>query len=141
MKQLLLSSTVFVLFLSACGTAPTEMSASLPVIQVDAAHMINPGLAYEIPAGAGFVLDASSYDFGTSSGPAAVQVVLGGHAYQGNWTSGAVSQSILAAELEPIGGAARLTGFLTGQELIVSIGSLSSKGRFTPMWVAVVDVK
>jgi hypothetical protein len=145
MKRLFLVPNLLVLLLSACGTtpsaAPTVTSAPLPVLLVDAEHMIKPGLAYEIPAGEGFVLDASSFDFGTPTGPTTVQVVIKGLIYQTTWMSGATSQAIRAEELLPARGSSHLTVFDAGQELIIAIGSLTNTGRFSPMWVAVVDVK
>ena len=48
MKRLIILSTLFALLLSACGegaaVAPTE--ESLPVIVVDAEHMLTPNLYY-----------------------------------------------------------------------------------------------
>jgi hypothetical protein len=143
MKRLFLVSAICVLLLSACGTASTAAStvtpAPLPVLQVDAQHMLTPDLAYNISAGEGFVLDASNYDFGTASGPTVVQVVMGGRVYQTNWVSGATSQAIRAVELEPAPGLARLSVFSAGQQLIVAIGSLDAHGQFSPMWVGVVN--
>ena len=141
MKRLIPVSAIFVLLLNTCGTPPTDAPAPLPVLQVDAQHMLTPDIAYEIPAGGGFVLDASNYDFGTASGPTAVQVVTEGRVYQTNWVSGATSQAIRAAELETTPGLARLSVFSAGQQLIVAIGALDANGQFSPMWVAAVDVK
>jgi hypothetical protein len=143
MKRSVLISTLFALFFTACGTtspaAPT--AAPLPVIRVDAAHMTTVNLAYEIPAGEGFVLDASSYDFGVPGGPTTMQVVMSGRVYQANWTSGATSQTVLAADLKPLAGSSQLAGFSAGQQLILSIGTLKTNEHFSPIWVAVVNIK
>ena len=128
MKRFIFLSLLFVLSLSACGTAspvaPTAMptAAPLPVLQVDSQHMLTPNLAYEIPAGEGFVLDASNYDFGIPGGPTAVEVVIGGLGYQSVWASGATSQTVLATGLTPLSGAApSQKGFFTGQQLLLSV--------------------
>ena len=147
MKHIIFVSTLFALILSACGNAPAvaptaaPVTVSLPVIQVDTQHMTTPNLAYEIPAGPGFVLDASNYDFGTASGPSVVQVVMNSRAYQGTWASGEKLQAVRAADLTPIAGAKPISNFDSGQQLIVAIGTLSANGRFAPIWVGVVNVK
>ena len=143
MKRFLLLFPLFVLLLSACETAsPAAPTAiPLPVIQVDAAHMTTVNLAYEIPAGQGFVLNASNYDFGLPGGPTAIQVVMKGRVYQAEWTSGASSQSVLASDLKPLAGSSQLAGFSTGQQLIISIGTLKTDGRFVPKWAAVVNIR
>jgi len=136
-----------VLVLAACGTngpseptaAPTEVP--LPVIQLDVEHMVNPTLSYEIPAGAGFVLDATGYDFGTADGPSMVQVVLDGHAFTGSWPNGETTYTVRAESLLPPAGFKPLTGFPPGKQMILAVGRMSAKGRFEPLWVATVNVK
>ena len=147
MKQFVFIFALLALIFSACGTgntasptpAPTE--EPLPVIQLDVEHMINPTLAYEIPAGAGFVLDATGYDFGIADGPTAVQVVLENHAFTGAWKSGEKIQIIRAESLLPAAGFKPLTVFPSGKQLIIAVGRISDKGRFEPLWVAVVNVR
>ena len=147
MKRFAFIFALLALILSACGTgstssptsAPTE--ESLPVIQLDVEHMVNPTLAFEIPASAGFILDASGYDFGVTDGPTSVQVVIESHAFIGTWKSGEKIQTIRAASLLPPSGFKPLTGFLSGKQLIVAVGRMSANGRFEPLWVAVVNVK
>jgi hypothetical protein len=141
MKNLFFISALLIV-LSACGTAPTAPTeVPLPVVLVDSQHMLTPNLAYEIPAGPGFVLDASSHNFGTAVGPSAVQIVLSGRFYQAAWLSGATRMPILAADLKPVTGTTGLAVFSSGQQMIVAIGSISDKGQFNPLWVAVVNVK
>ena len=125
--------------LSSCATT-TSTPDPLPVIVVDQQHMNTAGLEYQIPAGSGFVLDASTYDFGSST-PMAVQVVTGNLFYQTAWAGAATQQTVLVSDLKPLFNANPLTEFSSGQQLIVSIGSLSMQGRFKPIWVGVVNVK
>ena len=146
MKKLFFISALLIV-LSACGTAPSAAPTALPtevplpVVLVDSQHMITPNLAYEIPAGPGFELDASAYNFGTATSPTAVQVVLGGRFYQTDWVTNATRMPIFATDLKPVNGTAGLTAFPSGQQMIVAIGSISDKGRFSPIWVAVVNVQ
>ena len=102
--------------------------------------MTTVGLTYQIPAGNGFVLDASDYDFGSST-PMAVQVVTGNLFYQTKWAETATRQSVLVSDLQPLFNAKPLATLSAGQQLIVSIGSLNMQGRFKPIWVGVIDVK
>lgn len=146
MKQIVFISALLIL-LSACGSAPAATPTALPteiplpVVQVDTQHMITPNLAYEIPAGQGFALDASAYDFGIADGPSAVQVVMSGRAFQTAWLPGATRMPIFASALEPVTGTGRLGAFPSGLQLIVAIGSVSEKGQFEPAWVGVVNVQ
>ena len=142
MKRLIPALIVFLSLLSACTTsAPaTSTPAPLPVLVVDQQHMTTAGLTYQIPAGNGFVLDASDYDFGSST-PMAVQVVIGNFFYQTKWTENATRQSVLVSDLQPLFNAKPLATLSAGQQLIVSIGSLNMQGRFKPIWVGVIDVK
>lgn len=147
MKRVLFVWAMFALILSACVAdntpaptlAPTE--APLPVLAIDVEHMINPNEAYEIPAGAGFILDGSGYDFGIPDGPSEIQVVLDGHAFTGTWLPGALTQAVRAESLLPPPGFKPLTGFPSGKQMIIAVGRISDKGRFEPLWVAVVNVK
>lgn len=147
MKRFVFISVAFALILCACGTesasapipAPTE--ESLPVIQVDAEHMINPSLAYEIPAGPGFVLDVTGFDFGTPQEPTMLQVVLDGRAFTGTWKSGQPLQTVRAEALLPPPGFNPLSGFPSGKQLIIAVGWVSDNGRFEPLWVAVANVR
>jgi hypothetical protein len=145
MKRLVLLSTLLTLLLSACGSdstsaAPTPAEESLPILVVDADHFLTPNLFYEIPAGAGFVLDASTYVFGTAAGPTAVSVIVDGREYQGRWTAADNIQPVRAAHLVPPPGLKPLSGFAAGKQLIVAIGSLSPQGTFETMWLAAVNV-
>ena len=147
MKRFVFIFALLALIFSACGTgntasptpAPTE--EPLPVIGIDVEHMINPGDAYEIPAGAGFILDGSGYDFGIPDGPSEIQVVLDGHAFTVAWLPGALTQTVRAGSLLPPPGFNPLTGFPSGKQLIIAVGRISDKGRFEPLWVAVVNVR
>jgi len=146
MKQIIFVFAVLALILSACGTGktvtpPPPTEESLPVITLDMEHMINPTLAYEIPAGAGFVLDASRFNFGTPNGPTSIQVVIDNHAFTGTWMTGELVQTVRAESLLPPAGFKPLTGFPAGKQMIVGVGHISDKGRFEPMWVAVVNVQ
>ena len=145
MKRLIVILVLLAFILSACDTTtptpvPTSTPAPLPALVVDNQHMTTAGLTYQIPAGSGFLLDASEYDFGSTT-PMAVQVVTGNFFYQVNWAENATQQAVLVSDLEPLFNARPLTTFSTGQQLIVSIGSLTMQGRFKPIWVAVIDVK
>ncbi|MFT3890424.1 MAG: hypothetical protein QM730_02220 [Anaerolineales bacterium] len=139
MKRVFLALALFSWMISSCTTA-TPTPDPLPVVSVDQQHMTTAGLEYQIPAGSGFVLDASAYDFGSST-PMAVQVVTGNFFYQTDWAKNAVQQTILVSDLQPLFNAKPLAAFSAGQQLIVSIGSLSTQGRFKPIWVGVVNVK
>jgi len=153
MKRLITLSTLLVLTLSACGgkatpfptaaiAAPTQalQNESLPVITVDTEHLVSPNLAYEIPSGPGFVLDASAYVFGTPTGPTLVQVILDGQTYTGNWTAANNIQTVRAENLLPPPGFKPLIAFPAGKQIIVVIGRLSDAGRVEHMWLAAVDV-
>jgi hypothetical protein len=146
MKRLVILSTLLVLILSACGAeatptpAPLPTESNLPVIPVDAEHMLKSDMAYDIPAGPGFVLDASTYIFGTATGPTLVRVVMDGREYQGNWTNPENIQTVLAESLLPPPGMQPLTGFPAGKQLIVAIGALNDRGEFDASWVGVVNV-
>lgn len=143
MKRLIPALILFPFLLSACTTpapAPTSTPEPLPILIVDQQHMTTAGLTYQIPAGNGFVLDASDYDFGSST-PMAVQVVIGNFFYQTKWTENATRQSVLVSDLQPLFNAKPLATLSAGQQLIVSIGSLNMQGRFKPIWVGVIDVK
>ena len=143
MKRLIPALILFPFLLSACTTpapAPTSTPEPLPILIVDQQHMTTAGLTYQIPAGNGFVLDASDYDFGSST-PMAVQVVTGNFFYQTKWTENATRQSVLVSDLQPLFNAKPLATLSAGQQLIVSIGSLNMQGRFKPIWVGVIDVK
>jgi hypothetical protein len=147
MKKLLFFFTLM-LILSACGSTPSTPTPTaapteviLPVLGVDSQHMRKPDIAYEIPAGPGFILDSSTYDFGVATSPNAVQVVLDGRFYQTVWLEGAMRMPIFAADLAPVNGGRGLTEFPSGKQMIIAIGVLSEKGDFDPMWVAVVNVK
>lgn len=145
MKRLIIILALFASLLSACATAtatpaPTSTPAPLPIVVVDSTHMTTANLSYQIPAGSGFVLDASQYDFGSST-PTAVQVVVGNVFYQSTWAENATQQTVQVSDLKPLFNAKALTAFSSGQQLIVSIGSLTMQGRFKPIWVAVINVK
>jgi hypothetical protein len=144
MRRLFLLFILVASVCNACDTtssaAPTPTTVPLPVLVVDKVHMTTPGLVYEIPAGNGFILDASGYDFGSST-PMAVQVVMGNSSYQVEWTENASRQSVSVSGLKPLFNAQPLTTFVAGQQLIVSIGKLNMQGRFKPLWVGVVNVK
>ena len=147
MKRFVFTLALLTLILSACGTtttaapSPAPTSAPLGGIQVDIEHMVNPTLAYEVPAGEGFVIDATGYDFGIAGGPTAVQVILDGREYLGTWANSAVTQTVRAAELLPPIGFKPLTDFARGAQLIVAVGRTSANGRFEPLWVATVNVR
>lgn len=145
MKRFIPAFLIFTFLFGACTRAtpaptPTSTSTPLPVVLVDKEHMTTAGLVYQIPAGNGFILDASGYDFGPST-PMSVQVVTGNFFYQMDWAENADKQSILVSELQPLLSAKPLSAFSAGQQLIVSIGSLTMQGRFKPIWVGVIDVK
>ncbi len=163
MKRLFTFASLISLFLTACGTASTPTvsatsvssvvptipaaltQVSLPVVKVDQAHMDTSGLNYIIPAGAGFIFDASGFNFklpnGQAASPTAIQIVAGSRAYQSTWTAGATSQTVNAAELTPVANAQPLTQFESGMQLIVSIGLINSFGHYQPLWVAVISVQ
>ncbi len=145
MKRMIFLLAIVALTLTACGgsnAAPTLVPTSvpMPVITMDVEHMVNPMLAYEIPAGEGFTLDATSYSFGPTGGPSMIQVVMDGREFTGTWTPGGSVQTVRAASLLPPAGFNPLTGFPAGKQLIIAVGQMSDKGRFEPLWVAVVNV-
>lgn len=142
MKKILTLALLFCVFLTACGT---PAGASLPVLTVDQAHMQTPGLDYQIPAGDGFILDASGYEFNipASMGQAEinyVEIAVQGKVYGTQWTAPGTDRAVTVEELQPMSGGSPLSGFQSGQQLIVALGVMNG-ARFAAVWSAVIDVK
>lgn len=140
-KRTLLSALLLCLLLTACGTS----SASLPVLKVDQAHMSTPGLDYQIPAGNGFILDASGYEFNIPANLGQVdvnyvEIAVYGKVYGAPWTAPGTDQAITVDKLQPLIGGSALGGFQSGQQLIVALG-YKNGSRFAAVWSGVIDVK
>lgn len=130
----------------------------LPVIRVDDAHFqmergdgSEPEI-YRLPAGPGFILDATGYTFRVpldlgGQPPNLIQLVRGaGHAYERPWREGKTRYVITGDTLIPARGCVRLRVFDSGEVLILAIGkfvssaSMLGKGKFYSYWVSMVYV-
>ncbi|MBP9040147.1 MAG: hypothetical protein KBF64_00055 [Anaerolineaceae bacterium] len=131
----------------------------LPIIAVDDTHWqkINPsgseGLEYSISNRDGFRLSTKAFNFtipedaGFSS-PNIIQVVIGKDqlyalAYEPNCTL----YTIDAANLVPMYGSRKFTGFQKDQKIIIAIGHLApprpdrKQPKFTILWAGVVNIR
>jgi hypothetical protein len=135
--------------LAACSNASaTPVAESLPVLVMDDAHFQNENVAYEIPAGNGFILDAKNYTFKVPSnaGPLTanylqlVDVAVDGEFYGMEWQSEASSNAVTADKLQPLSGTVPLDGFISGQTVVIAVGNMTD-GFFTPLWTATIEVK
>ena len=141
---------VLTLALAACTSSvtATPVAESLPVLVMDDAHFQNENLAYEIPAGTGFILDSKNYNFkvAVNSGPLVpnylqlVDVAVDGEFYGMEWQSDLSSNAVIADELQPLSGTTPLDGFKPGQTVVVAVGNMTD-GFFTPLWTSTIEVK
>jgi hypothetical protein len=130
----------------------------LPVIRVDDAHFqmewqdgTEPEI-YRLPAGPGFVLDATGYTFRVpldlgGQPPNLIQLVRGaGHTYERPWREGKTRYVITGDTLIPAKGSVRLRMFESGEVLslaigkFVSPGSVLAKGKFYSYWVSMIYI-
>jgi hypothetical protein len=130
----------------------------LPVICVDDAHFQvereeggEPEI-YRLPAGPGFILDATGYTFQVPLGlggqpPNLIQLVRGaGHTYERTWREGKTRYVMTGDTLIPARGCTRLRMFDSGEVLIVAIGKHVApthplgQGTFYPYWVTMIYV-
>ena len=136
--------------LAACSSnaSATPVAESLPVLVMDDAHFQNENVAYEIPAGEGFILDSKNYNFkvAVNSGPLVpnylqlVDVAVDGEFYGMEWQSEATNNTVIADKLQPLSGTAPLDGFKPGQTVVVAVGNMTD-GFFTPLWTSTIEVK
>jgi len=146
----ILCLVVLTLALAACTSSvtATPVAESLPVLVMDDAHFQNENLAYEIPAGMGFILDSKNYNFkvAVNSGPLVpnylqlVDVAVDGEFYGMEWQSEATNNTVIADKLQPLSGTAPLDGFKPGQTVVVAVGNMTD-GFFTPLWTSTIEVK
>ena len=130
----------------------------LPILVVDKAHWqkISPsgeeGEEYTITNRDGFRLSTKGFEFTIPEGaefsaPNIIQLVIGKEQlYATAYELDCSLYTINAANLVPMYGSKRFTGFQKGQKLIVAIGYLAPPGeefaqaKFTILWVGVVNI-
>jgi hypothetical protein len=137
---------------------PPTVDNGLPVIMVDAEHMQvkhadgSEPLRYEIPAGAGFVLDGSAYDFQLPQGadyttPNLIQVSVNKQAYSMVWNMGDKAYTVSPETLKPLMGALPFTGLVSGSLVYIAIGHILDDGSntgevfFTTLWGGIAHVR
>jgi len=131
----------------------------LPILVVDDAHWqkISPtgeeGVEYSISCRDGFRLSTKGFKFLIPDGaefstPNIIQVVIGkDQLYAVAYEYDCELYTINSANLVPMYGSKRFTGFHKGQKMIIAIGHLSPPGqdqpqpRFTVLWAAVVNIQ
>ncbi len=131
----------------------------LPVLVVDEAHWqkVNTqgadGLEYTITNHDGFLLSTQGFEFIIPdevdfSAPNIIQLIVGKEQlYATAYEHDCSLYTINAANLVPIYGSRRFTGFEKGQKVIIAIGHLSpahhpdAKPKFTVLWAGVVNVE
>ena len=130
----------------------------LPAIYVDDAHFqveredgTEPEI-YRLPAGPGFILDATGYTFRVpldlgGQPPNLIQLVRGaGHTYERPWREGKMRYVMTGDTLIPARGCVRLRMFESGEVLSLAIGkfvpaaSMLDKGKFYSYWVSMIYV-
>ncbi len=130
----------------------------LPVIRVDDAHFQvereegSESEIYRLPAGPGFILDASGYTFRIplslgGQPPNLIQLVRGaGHTYERTWQEGKTTYVMTGDTLIPARGCPRLRMFESGEVLILAIGKhvapnhAMGQATFYPYWVTMIYV-
>jgi hypothetical protein len=130
----------------------------LPIIVVDDAHWQKisskgeEGLEYSITSKDGFRLSTKGFDFVIPEGvdfssPNIIQMVIGkDQLYATAYEFDSTLYTINAANLVPMYGSRRFTGFQKDQKLIIAIGHLSPASqdqpqpRFTVLWAGVVNI-
>ena len=132
--------------------------SELPVIRVDNTHYqveredgSQPEI-YTLPAGPGFILDATGYAFQIPPGlgtkpPNLIQLVHGaGHAYEHPWQQGKVVYVITGDTLQPQHGPEVFRMFVIGAMLTLAIGRYVSAAEsaifvdFHAYWVGLITV-
>jgi len=129
----------------------------LPVILVDDTHFHrrrtgNKAEMYKIPAGPGFILDATGYTFRTlpdlkGKPPNLIQLVCGlGQIYGLPWQEGKTKYIFTGDNLKPARGCVRLRSFESGEVLMLAIGRYihpqgpKDEGQFFPYWTSMIYV-
>jgi len=129
-----------------------------PIVVVDDAHWQKisqdgeESLEYSITNREGFQLSTQGFDFlipegaGFSS-PNIIQVIIGKDMlYATAYEHDSNLYTINAANLVPMYGSRRFTGFQKGQKVILAIGHLSPPGidlpqpKFTVLWAGVINI-
>lgn len=136
------------------------MWAGLPVIKVDDRHWQieqpdgSEALIYEVPPGAGLILDATGYEIRvppfpgvTISGPNMIQLAVdSARMYGVEWQDGIEKYYLVPETLVPLYGSIPFTGLLPGWRFILAIGfhrldPATMTANFYPLWYALVDVR
>ncbi len=125
------------------GCSGAFQPAYLPILKVDAAHYRRENYYYQIPAGKGFVLDASNYKFenGSFGDPNYVRVQVGHHLYSQRWNPEMLRQSVTVDKLQPVAGTTPLNKFDPNTQVVVTIGEMNNRGSFHPFWSGVIVTK
>jgi len=129
-----------------------------PIIVVDDAHWQKisqegeESLEYSVTNREGFRLSTQGFEFMIPEGagyssPNIIQVIIGkDQLYATAYEHDNNLYTINAANLVPMYGSRRFTGFQKGQKLIIAIGHLAPPGKeqpqpkFTVLWAGVVNV-
>jgi hypothetical protein len=132
--------------------------SDLPVIQVDDRHNQKEQgdgsqiETYLLPAGLGFILDATNYNFTIPAGlegkpPNLIQLVRGGgHTYEHPWLPGKSVFIMTGDTVQPQHGAESFRPFVSGEMVTVAIGRYVSPEEsaifvdFHTFWVALITV-
>jgi hypothetical protein len=132
--------------------------SDLPVVRVDELHHkvervdgSQPEI-YILPAGPGFYLDATEYNFTIPPGlenkpPNLIQLVRGvGHTYEHPWQQGKNLYLITGDTLQPQHGASTFRMFVSGEMVTLAIGRYVSAEEsaifvdFHTYWIALITV-
>lgn len=132
--------------------------SELPVIRVDDAHHQveraegNEPEIYKLPAGPGFILDATGYNFRIPPGlghepPNLIQLVRGaGNMYAHPWHQGKTKYVLTGDTLRPSSESTTLRMFEAGEVLTLAIGRYVPDDQrtalvsFYPYWITLICV-
>ncbi len=164
-RTLLLAALIGLM--SGCAVAQREPAVakvdgqndrSLTVIKIDTKHLASrqsdgsEAPAYVIRSHAGFILDASGYEFAAPFGsannvPSVIQLIVDQRGlYETPWQTGVERYSLTASTLVPKSGSVRFGGFKRGERLILCIGreqpaAQAGQTDFFPLWAGAIDVQ
>jgi hypothetical protein len=130
--------------------------SNLPVVIVDTEHLqvkhadgsVPP--FFDIPAGDGFILDASAYEFPIPADakytePDTIEVIADNQGYSMPWKPGETIYTVSPQTLQPLPGAPVFTGLVAGTQVVIAIGHSEKSGAdggtvFKPLWGAMANV-
>jgi hypothetical protein len=154
MFKRLISLILLAVFVAGCSSTGSSTPATgeiLPLIKVDDQHLqfttsaSDSPVDYSIPAGKGFLLDATGYQF-IIPNTVAVQppnvirlMVDDNQEYFINWIDGQAQYKVTIDTLKPLAGARILTGFTSGQQIVVAIGRTIGD-QFVVYWAGIANI-